>query len=78
MIYDFVVICKLWVASMTSSALLNPLPVMPTHFLIDEERRPAECDYYRKYRLLYSLQEYDIISGFVVLFIIKRKTFRNG
>lgn len=46
MIYDFVVICKLWVASMTSSALLNPLPAMPTLFLIDEERRPAECDDY--------------------------------
>lgn len=45
MIYDFVVICKLWVASMTSSALLNLLPVMPTHFLIDEERRPAHCEH---------------------------------
>lgn len=47
MIYDFVVICKLRVASMTSSALLNPFPVMPTHFLIDEERRPTVCEDYK-------------------------------
>lgn len=32
--------------SMTSSALLNPFfrPAMPTHFLTDEERRPADCE----------------------------------
>lgn len=42
MIYDFVVICKWWVLSMTSSALLNSFPVMPTHFLINEERQAAD------------------------------------
>lgn len=66
MIYDFVVICKLWVLSMTSSALLNSFPVMPTHFLIDEERQAA--DYKDQKRTsLYSKQEYEVIFYFCLL-----------